>query len=303
MLTLATALDLLHFSSGFNPMLTAEQVRIPQTGAVTFLRQHARGARVVGQGYNLTNDYDLVYGLEDIRGYDPPQPSQRYLDLWRTANPLQVTYASFSIVAVTTPTVHLISTLAARYVLAGPHVTLPSGLPLRLVYNGADATVFEDTVAAPRVVVARRVIAARNEAATLTAMKRHDFDPRFDAVVETSHPVRPAPSGTRAAGSATVVSRSNEHVTVDARLNRRSLVTLNDAYASGWNVTVDGRPATALRVNDVMRGVLVRAGSHRIVWQYAIPGFRVGLLITVFAALGLAGEALVLRRRRTPAAA
>lgn len=46
------------------------------------------------------------------------------------------------------------------------------------------------------------------------------------------------------------------------------LLLLNDAYDPDWRVTVDGRPATLLRCNFLMRGVAVPAGRHRVVFTY-----------------------------------
>ena len=70
---------------------------------------------------------------------------------------------------------------------------------------------------------------------------------------------------------------------------------------AGLERPVDGRPARAVRVNDVMRGVAVRAGSHAIEWRYRVPGLRAGAVLTLLGLAGLlaaAGVAAVRRRRR-----
>jgi uncharacterized membrane protein YfhO len=75
---------------------------------------------------------------------------------------------------------------------------------------------------------------------------------------------------------------------------------LDDAWASGWSVTVDGRPARELQADVVMRGVVVPAGEHEIVWSYRVPGLRAGLLLSALGLLELAAwsGALLARRRR-----
>jgi hypothetical protein len=49
-----------------------------------------------------------------------------------------------------------------------------------------------------------------------------------------------------------------------------------------------------------MRGVVVGPGHHEIVWSYAVPGLRAGVLLSLLALLALAGGgiALLARRRR-----
>ena len=37
---------------------------------------------------------------------------------------------------------------------------------------------------------------------------------------------------------------------------------------------MDGRPARVVRVDDVLRGVVVGRGRHVVVWSYAVPGLR-----------------------------
>jgi hypothetical protein len=47
------------------------------------------------------------------------------------------------------------------------------------------------------------------------------------------------------------------------------LVVLNEVDAPGWSVRIDGRPAEPVRANWVLRGVVVPAGVHDLLWEYA----------------------------------
>ncbi|MBV8228550.1 MAG: hypothetical protein JO329_01080 [Planctomycetaceae bacterium] len=42
-------------------------------------------------------------------------------------------------------------------------------------------------------------------------------------------------------------------------------------FSPGWTLTIDGRTGEILRVNRMMRGAAVGAGTHRI--AYRRPGF------------------------------
>lgn len=72
------------------------------------------------------------------------------------------------------------------------------------------------------------------------------------------------------------------------------------AYGAGWSVTVDGRPAKALKTDVGFLGVeLSGQGTHSIEWTYFSPGLK--LAIPMFA-IGILGFALVIflsRRRKS----
>ena len=47
-------------------------------------------------------------------------------------------------------------------------------------------------------------------------------------------------------------------------------------YYPGWQLTIDDEPAPIYRVNGVMRGALVSAGPHRLVYSFVPDRFRSG---------------------------
>jgi hypothetical protein len=296
-LVLLVLIDLLHFSSGFNPMLPASIANPPSTPAVEWLQAHAGDQRVVGDGYTLVNDYESIYGLRDIRGYDPPQPESRYLNLWLTVKPFPNPPLSLVLPGPGRATVRLMNVLATRYLITSPGAPAAAYAPLKLVYSGSDATVFADPGAAPLALIAKRVIVTSGEAQTLATVTKGPFDPRSEAVVEHGQPGIAALPASANGGSVTITSRRNSLVTLKAQSPHPALVVLNDAVAPGWNVTVDGQSHPAIRVNDVMRGVVIPAGTHRVTWNYEVPGLRLGLLITIVSMLSLIASAIPVRRR------
>ncbi|HYV17303.1 MAG TPA: hypothetical protein VE972_14915 [Conexibacter sp.] len=302
------ALDAYHFAVGYQPMGPASKVIPPRTPAIAYLQRHADAGRFVGFEYELPTEWSLIYGLDDVRGYDPPQPTLRYYRLWLTAEPEQTNWQPFKIDGLSPQAAKVVSVLGARYVLAGPGVaTLPLGdralQPLQRVYAGSDATIFVNPNAVPRALVAPRVRLTADEDATRAALVGDGFDPRRTVVVERDQPGVAALAGTGAGGRVAVASEANSSVTLNATLTRRGLVVLNDDFTDGWTVRVDGDTAPALHVNDVMRGVVVGPGQHRIVWIYRVPGLRAGLLLSLLGLALLGGGAAVLavraRRQRS----
>ncbi len=299
---LLVALEMFHFAHGFQPMGPAGRAIPPRTPAIAFLRAHRAEGRIAGVGYTLANDWTTVYGLRDARGYDAPQPSLRFHRLWRSISPRQTTHNSYAFPSLSPEALRVLSTLGTRYVVADPGaaVDVPG---VQTVYRGADATVVANAGAVPRALVAGRVHVAAGEGEETGALLEAGFDPRRDVVVRRDE-LPPAFDAARAGGgSVRVVEEQNARVALRARLARPSVVLLDDAWAPGWSVRVDGQPARALQADVVLRGVAVPAGEHEIVWSYRVPGLRAGAalsLLALLATLAWAGALVVRARRRAP---
>lgn len=294
LMVLVVALDLLHFAHGYQKMIPASSVVPPPTPAIAFLQRHASERRIVGLGDTLPDDFGIVYGLRDVRGRDVPQPSLRFDALWAAMSPKD----NFGTISELTPaSLKVLGILGARYLLTPPDASLAAH-GVVLAYSGEDAAVYANDFALPRAMVARDVRAAGDVRQETAAVVASSFDARRDAVVraDEARGEMPLPG---ASGTARVTSERNARVTIQANLSRRGLVLLDDAYAPGWSVTVDGRPARPLETDVVLRGVVVPSGHHTVVWDYAVPGLRTGAALST---LGLLitltwGAWLVLRRR------
>jgi uncharacterized membrane protein YfhO len=93
-----------------------------------------------------------------------------------------------------------------------------------------------------------------------------------------------------------IVREHAQRVELTATLRRPGLVILADAFAPGWHLTIDGRPARILRANHMMRGALVPPGRHALVYRYDPLSFRIGVVVSVLAGLGTVGLAFWSRR-------
>jgi Bacterial membrane protein YfhO len=80
------------------------------------------------------------------------------------------------------------------------------------------------------------------------------------------------------------------------------LLVLADPWYPQWRVTVDGKPATLLRVDHTLRGVRVPAGTHQVVFTYQDRAMWLGAALTAATCLGLVAL-WALRRRSTGRAA
>jgi uncharacterized membrane protein YfhO len=85
---------------------------------------------------------------------------------------------------------------------------------------------------------------------------------------------------------------SPQQAELDVTLDQPGIVILADVYYPGWKLTIDGHPASVIRVNRLMRGAAVEAGPHHLVYTYDPFSFRLGCIIT--AAGGAAWVLLVI---------
>lgn len=298
LLVLLVAFDMLHFANGYQPIAPASKSIPPRTPAIAFLQRHADEGRIAGIGEALPSDYSSVFGLRDATGYDPPQPSMRFFRVWQITQPDQSPGSAFHIRS-SPPSLRALDLLGARWLLA------PSGTPtapkiFKQVYDGPDGTILESLRAMPRAIAASSSQLASDEVQEVTAVAQDGFDPRTEVVLAREDlEGEPPPPGTDS-GRVRVVAEENASVTLRATLPSAAVVVLDDAWAPGWSVSVDGKPARALRADVILRGVAVPAGTHTIVWSYRVPGLRAGLALTL---LGLALSAVwagwLVRRRRT----
>ena len=132
-------------------------------------------------------------------------------------------------------------------------------------------------------------LAAQNQAdlATLHELAEKEFDPAQTVLLAEQLPV--APGTNQNAGEVRFESYAPKHIVLAAKANAPAVLLLNDKYDPNWKVTVDGKPASLLRCNFIVRGVfLEKAGEHRVefVFQPPLTGLYVSLASIVIA-LGL----------------
>ena len=73
-------------------------------------------------------------------------------------------------------------------------------------------------------------------------------------------------------------------------------------YDKGWSVTIDGKPAGAIRVDYILRGMALPAGEHTIVWSFRAPYWGITQTITaicsIVVVLSIIGALIYNRRKK-----
>jgi uncharacterized membrane protein YfhO len=63
------------------------------------------------------------------------------------------------------------------------------------------------------------------------------------------------------------------------------MLVLTDLYYPGWRAEVNGEEAEVFRVNGLVRGVAVKAGSSSVIFSYRPASFRAGVVIFLVTAV------------------
>jgi hypothetical protein len=295
--------DLFKAGMGANPAITTAQATQPSTPGLRYL-QDQRPNRFVGierplGPSPLVPNATMRWRLYDGRGWDPPV-EKRYDTLWRRAvldgGPTDVPTTSARLTEAALPAFRLLSITDIAQDPDDPPVKSPA-LPLR--YDERDLRVYGTPRPLPRAGVVDTQQVVPDDDAQLQAVLDPGFDGRSTVVTPTPLPgLRDGPAR-GPAGSARILTYEPERVVVDATARRPGELVLTDLHYPGWNVTVDGKPATMHRVNYLLRGTSLTAGRHRVEFRYQPASYRIGLIVSLLAVAALlAALAAGLRRRR-----
>jgi hypothetical protein len=139
----------------------------------------------------------------------------------------------------------------------------------------------------PRTYVACHVIAEPDVERATARPYSPGFDPRRDVAFEPGRgSVTDGPlAATCTKGRSWIRKQPADVVAVGVEADASGYLVVRDSYALGWRAWVDGVPAPVLRANGKHRAVPIPAGKHEVLMRYEAPGMRIGVGLSVFAAL------------------
>ena len=158
--------------------------------------------------------------------------------------------------------------------------------------------VYEEPNKFDRMFLVGRARAEPDWRALLAVMKEDDFDPATEIVADWL-PRGDLPMTESAdLGSVTEIERTPNSVRARVDANEDSYLVLSDTFFPGWTATIDGEPVEVFPAYHQFRGIVVPAGTHDVLFEYAPASFRFGLWIsTVSMGVFTAISAVILFRR------
>jgi hypothetical protein len=114
------------------------------------------------------------------------------------------------------------------------------------------------------------------------------FDPAQSVLVERDPWPGQAAAATNHAGGVVQFERyQSKRLELSAEAAGPSVLLLNDKYHPGWEVRIDGRPASGFRANYLMRGVAVPPGKHAITFQFEVRARALWISVAALLCVGL----------------
>ena len=246
----------------------------PETGTVAFLRSQPGAFRISSAGLLPGgSSAGVVYELEDITGNTPLR-----LDAFEQFETNVGSWRRWQLLNV-------------HYVLSDRDLDGPG---LERVYEEGEIKVYRVGDPLPRAWVVYDVEAALDEEA-IAILNSDDFHPLETAVVATESAPASLPQGTGPGSPAQVLESGPGRLVLGASPSEDGLLVISQPSYPGWRATVDGEPVPIHRVDYLLQGVPVQAGSRRVELSYRLSPLPaiVSLVVLVACVIGL-----IVERRR-----
>ena len=264
-----------HFFTGATRPSADRRAWVPagrfDLGVGAFVRQGMRHHVRVLQDYEPLSSRRLGAFLSAVAGLPPPRP-----DAGRLFDGAILTDAP-----VRRP--QLLDLVAVGSMVTPRKTPPPVAAGWREVARWSDLGVYRNDRALPRAYVVARARFVSDEAAALEALTAAAFDGRSEAVLVGE----PTADDARALAVASpmpalpthIALDEPERVVVEVEPEAPGLLVLADAFAPGWEATVDGVPRRLWQANHLVRGVIVHVGDRRVEFRYRAPGFMQGVAL------------------------
>jgi hypothetical protein len=236
----------------------------------------------------LQPSFNLLFGFEAPDGYANLVP-RGYEAVWGSEKQVGIRSSRHLETGDLEPTLaKMLRLFNVRYVLS---IVPLRSVALRLIARSSEGVeVYEVRDPQPRAFVVGTAVYAASEAEVLRLLSAPEFDATNQAVVGAPDLRLPPDAGSST--NVRVVDRWNTQLTLHASLARPGLLVVSEGYYPGWQAEVDGVTAPIVPTNGMMRGVVLAAGEHRIVFRFRSRAIAAGFLLS-----GLAIVVMIAARR------
>jgi hypothetical protein len=284
------------------------------------------------RAFGITPDYSSIGAIQDIGAVGPlaPRAFERFVsavsplklaEFFRGSSTFELTNlpeAPFSLASDYPPAKPILDWLGLRYVVLDRGSFNPSGRTddqvllsadpsVRPVYEDSAVRILESSQAQTKALFSPAVKVFASEDAIMAVLQASPAAIQGPLMIEAGAAPGLTDNPPQATTSLPVPVESYRPNAVRLSVDAPSagIVVLKDAYMPGWRATLNGSSASVIRVNAMVRGVVIpRAGRYDVQFDYVPDSFVAGLWLSgAIAALLVAvmlNEALAARRARVP---
>jgi hypothetical protein len=204
----------------------------------------------------------LRYGFPSVSGYDP-LILRRYVYYTQSSQNYQHDDHVVNLGYINVPGSKLIKMLNVNQTIVGEYVqNIDNVLSYTNIVNNA-------------------VIKPSDE--ILDFMKKDEFDPLNMVVLEPEYGYKlfPKKQSERFKASSTVTNYDNENIKIRTSSNEPGYLVLSEIFYPGWQATVDGKKASILRGNYMLRVLALERGEHEVHLYFVSWPFRIGAFVSL----------------------
>jgi hypothetical protein len=212
-----------------------------------------------------SNDW-ILWRVRSFTGNHPAVPRE-WDDMWRSQAVLSYgALCAFSI----------------RYVGGVTGAPSPDTLIAEvLAGTSSDGAVWRLKEALPRAYAVPTIERLPTESAVLAALSSPDFDPRRVAFTTEDGVAGHYPGATSC--RIRWLLDNPDHLEIQTSSGSPSFVVIADTWFPGWRASLDGRPVPIYRVQHMLRGLAMPAGTHQMRLDYEPEGWTSGVRWTRWA--------------------
>jgi uncharacterized membrane protein YfhO len=256
------------------------------------LKQQPGNFRVGGLYLALMPNTSMVFGLSDVRGYEPVVP-------WRQAtlfNRIEGGYRLNHYAILRSADSPLLDLMNVEYMVTDRE--LGGRWQLAFAEKDSPIRVYRNPSVLPRAFIVYQSEYAANAEAALNRLLDKNLDFRTRVILEEAIPQLSADREVSQVEQARIVEYQPERVMIETNTPKDGILVLTDTYVPGWQARVDGQPAQVHVADYAFRGVRVPAGQHRVEFVYAPMSFTVGATLSLAAiAFCVAWAAAIIYRK------
>jgi hypothetical protein len=179
--------------------------------------------------------------------------------------------------------------LNVRYVLTRRVIDFP-GLTQVVDDPARDQRLYQLDLGGRAAWVAHRVEIVPDQESAFALAADMNLEPLETAILEIAPALSPEPAAEPERIS--VTRFESQRVVIEAALSSPGVLILSEPIYPGWNVYVNGQPATALRAYGLLRAVALPAGGWQVEWRFEPLTVYAGMAVTITTMAVFAGLSL-----------